>query len=217
METQHCVTLPAFFISQFPITQAQWRFVAALPRVNRDLEPDPANFKGDRRPVEVVSWYEAMECCARLSERTGKIYRLPSEAEWEYACRAGTTQPFHFGETLSTEVANYRGTYIYGDGNQGLYRQQTTEVGSFGVVNAWGLSDLHGNVWEWCLDHWHPSYQRAPIDGSAWVTDGDDRYRVLRGGSWYGPPAYCRSAIRDFLNPVSQNGTLGFRVVWVPA
>ncbi|MGC8711881.1 MAG: SUMF1/EgtB/PvdO family nonheme iron enzyme [Leptodesmis sp.] len=167
VEAQHRVTVPAFAMSQFPITQAQWRFVAGLPPIERDLEPDPASFKGDDRPVEVVSWREAMEFCARLSQYTGNTYRLPSEAEWEYACRGGTTTPFHFGETLLTDLANYNGTYTYGDGIQGEYRQRTTEVGSFGVVNAFGLSDMHGNVWEWCLDIWHPSYEGAPTDGSA--------------------------------------------------
>jgi len=213
VEAQHQVTIPPFWMSQFPVTQMQWRFVAALPKVTRNLEPDLANFKGDRRPVEVVSWHEAMEFCARLSQHTGRTYRLPSEAEWEYACRAGTTQPFHFGETLSTDIANYNGTYTYRDGTKGMYRQQTTEVGSFGVVNTFGLSDMHGNVWEWCLDHWHPSYQGAPTDGSAWITDGDDRYRVLRGGSWRDLPAYCRSAIRFRNDPDLRYLSFGFRVV----
>lgn len=228
VEAQHQVTVPAFSMSQFPITQAQWRFVAGLPKINRDLEPDPANFKGDRRPVEVVSWYEAIEFCDRLSQHTGKTYRLPSESEWEYACRAVPSPPtplptgegshyppFHFGETLSTDFANYNGTYTYGDGEQGEYRQQTTIVGSFGVVNAFGLSDMHGNVWEWCLDHWHPSYEGAPIDGSAWMTEGDSRYRLLRGGSWYDIPGYCRSANRDRLTPDYQFNGIGFRVVCV--
>lgn len=213
VEAQHRVMVPAFSISQFPITQAQWRFVASLPAIEWNLNPDPANFKGDDRPIEVVSWREAMEFCARLSEFTHKSYRLPSEAEWEYACRAGTTAPFHFGETLSTDLANYDGTYTYGNGIRGEYRQRTTEVGSFGVVNAFGLSDMHGNVWEWCQDIWHPSYEGAPTDGSAWMTDGDDRYRVLRGGSWYVNPGICRSAIRDRNAPDIQNTYIGFRVV----
>jgi formylglycine-generating enzyme required for sulfatase activity len=215
VEAQHCVTVPAFSMSQFPITQAQWRFVASLPRIDRDLTPDPASFKGDNRPIEVVSWREAMEFCDRLSQHTGKPYRLPSEAEWEYACRAGTTAPFHFGPTLSTEIANYNGDYTYGDGNKGVNRKQTTEVGSFGVVNAFGLSDMHGNVWEWCLDHWHPSHEGAPTDGSAWVTGGNDHYRVLRGGSWYYVPGCCRSANRGRNTPDDQYHLIGFRVVCV--
>ncbi len=215
VEAQHQVTVPAFSMSQFPITQAQWRFVASLPSVNQDLDLDLANFKGDLHPVERVSWNEAIEFCARLSKHTGKTYRLPSEAEWEYACRAGTTQPFHFGGALSTDVANYDGNYTYGDGVKGVYRQQTTEVGSFGVVNAFGLSDMHGNVWEWCLDHWHPSYQGAPIDGSAWVMDGDRRYRVMRGGSWLNRPDACRSAFRLYGPPDDRFSYLGFRIARV--
>ncbi len=157
-----------------------------------------------------------MEFCARLSQYTGKAYRLPSGAEWEYACRAGTTTPFHFGKTLSTEIANYNGNYTYGAGEQGVYRQATTEVGYFGVVNAFGLSDMHGTVWEWCLDHWHPSYENAPTDGSAWIIGGDSRYRLVRGGSWYNNPAYCRSAYRDRGTPPTlRNDNIGFRVVCV--
>jgi formylglycine-generating enzyme required for sulfatase activity/HEAT repeat protein len=216
VEAQHLVRVPAFAMSQHPVTQAQWRFVAALPQVDRGLDPDPASHKGDNRPVETVAWYAAMEFCARLSQHTGKTYRLPSEAEWEYACRGGTTTPFHFGNTLSTEIANYNGNYTYGGGGRGLYRQRTTEVGSFGIVNAFGLSDMHGNVYEWCLDHWHPSYEGAPDDGSAWVTDGDDRYRLLRGGSWFNTPGNCRSANRYRNTPHYQYNVNGFRVVSPP-
>ena len=213
VEAQHPVTVPSFLMSQYPITQAQWRFVAALPKVNRQLNPDTANFKGDNRPVEVVSWNAAIEFCARLSQHTGKSYRLPSEAEWEYACRAGTTQPFHLGETISTDFANYNGNYTYGNGVEGEYRQQTTEVGHFGIVNAFGLADMHGNVCEWCLDHWHPSYQGAPTDGSAWITDGNKRYRVLRGGSWFSNPVYCSAVYRNRDAPNDQVNHYGFRVV----
>ncbi|KPQ32121.1 MAG: Sulfatase-modifying factor enzyme 1 [Phormidesmis priestleyi Ana] len=105
-EIQHEVSVPPFFLGRYPITQAQWRAVANLPQVNRELNPEPSNFKGENLPVERVSWYEAVEFCDRLAARTGRPYRLPSEAEWEYACRAGTTAPFHFGRTLTTEVAN---------------------------------------------------------------------------------------------------------------
>jgi formylglycine-generating enzyme required for sulfatase activity len=164
---QHQVTLGSFFMAQTPITQAQWREVAGWPRVERDLDPEPSHFKGDNRPVEQVSWHDAMEFCHRLSQRTGGKYTLPSEAQWEYACRAGTTTPFHFGDTISTELANYDGDYLYGQGSKGIYRQQTTDVASF-PANAWGLHDMHGNVWEWCLDEWRASYEGAPVDGSAW-------------------------------------------------
>jgi len=215
VEAQHLVKVPSFLMSQYPITQVQWRIVAGLPAINRELNPDPANFKGDHRPVELVSWYDAVEFCDRLSQYTGKAYRLPSGAEWEYACRAGTTTPFHFGKTLSTEIANYNGNYTYGTGEKGVYRQATTEVGYFGVVNAFGLSDMHGTVWEWCLDHWHPSYENAPTDGSAWIIGGDSRYRLVRGGSWYLNPGFCRSAVRNRLTPSNRNNLFGFRVVCV--
>jgi formylglycine-generating enzyme required for sulfatase activity len=216
VEAQHRVTVPSFSMSQYPITQAQWRFVAELPTIDLDLAPDPASFKGDRHPVEEVSWNEAVEFCGRLSQYTGKIYRLPSEAEWEYACRARTTRSFHFGGTLSTEVANYDGNSTYGDGAEGIYRKTSTEVDSFGIVNTFGLSDMHGNVYEWCLDHWHSSYEGAPINGSAWVIDGDDRYRMLRGGSWYSDVGYCRSALRYRNTLDYQFNIIGFRVVCVP-
>ena len=184
-----------------------------MPKVNHDLRPDPANFKGDNRPIEIVSWYEAVEFCDRLSNATGNLYRLPSEAEWEYACRAETTTPFHTGDTLAVEWTNYKGDLIYGDGVPGEYRHQTTAVGQLGSVNAWGLADMHGNVWEWCLDTWHPSYDGAPTDGRAWIVDGDDRFRLLRGGSWNNHPSYCRSALRDRDMPDDRGNHIGFRVV----
>ena len=214
---QHRVTVPAFWMGKYPVTQAQWKAVAALTKVACDLEADPAQFKGANRPVERVNWEDAVEFCQRLSTYTGRTYRLPSEAEWEYACRAGTTTPFHFGETLTPDIANYNGSYTYGNEPRGVYRQETTEVGSFQIANAFGLYDMHGNVWEWCLDHWHDSYggflRKAPTDGSAWVTRGDASLRVLRGGSWHADPGYCRSALRDWLRPDSRDYNLGFRVV----
>ncbi len=111
---QHRVTVPSFCMGKYPITQAQWRVVAELPPANQDLDPEPSRFKGDERPVEQVSWEEAVEFCARLSQFTGREYRLPSEAEWEYACRAGTTTPFHYGETITPDIANYDGNSTYG-------------------------------------------------------------------------------------------------------
>jgi formylglycine-generating enzyme required for sulfatase activity/uncharacterized caspase-like protein len=220
---QHQVAVKAFGMGKYQVTQAQWRAVAELPKIKADLQSDPSNFKGDNRPVERVSWEEAIEFCARLSKKTGREYRLPSEAEWEYACRAGTTTPFHFGETITTDLANYRGTDWeyqgktypgnYGQGPHGSYRQQTTEVGSFKVANAFGLYDMHGNVWEWCLDYWHENYNGAPADGSAWVTGGNASRRVLRGGSWSLNPGDCRSAHRNRLEPGIRVNYLGFRVV----
>jgi formylglycine-generating enzyme required for sulfatase activity len=209
---QHEVRVAPFFLGRAPVTQAQWRVVASLPRVRIDLDPDPSFFKGDDRPVEKVSWNDCVEFCMRLSKKAGRPYRLPSEAEWEYACRAGTTTAFHFGETLTTSLANYDGTFAYGNGPTGLYRKETTPVGSFGVANLFGLEDMHGNVWEWCFDVWHETYDGAPADGSAWVAGGNPDLRVLRGGSWYGRPDYCRSAARVSLASDGRNGRSGFRL-----
>lgn len=217
---QHSVTIQNFCMGKYPVTQAQWRAVAALPQVNRELEADPSSFKGEQRPVEQVSWYDAVEFCNRLAAHTKRQYRLPSEAEWEYACRAGTT-PFHFGETIATDVANYRGTDneeynwsgSYGRGTKGIYLEQTTEVGSFGVANAFGLYDMHGNVWEWCLDDWHSNYEGAPIDGISWKEEKNDKQTMLlRGGSWYHNSLLCRSAYRFSYSPLDIYDFIGFRV-----
>ena len=159
-----------------------------------------------------MSWYEVVEFCDRLSNHTGKDYRLPTEAEWEYACRAGTTMPFHFGETISTELANCGGT-PYNGGPQGQSRGETTPVEQFEVANAFGLSDMHGNVYEWCQDYSHSNYEGAPTDGSAWIEGGDADRRILRGGSWYGDPRNCRSAYRFSGVPGNDLNSFGFRVV----
>jgi formylglycine-generating enzyme required for sulfatase activity len=228
---QHPVTMKSFLMGRFAITQAQWFAVAQLPKINVDLKPNPAHFKNTdpsdngraARPVENITWAEAVEFCDRLSHKTGNAYRLPSEAEWEYACRAGTTTPFHFGETISTDLANYRGqdwqigdtthSGNYGGGSLGEFRAQTTPVGSF-PANAFGLHDMHGNVWEWCADHWHETYDRAPQDGSAWIEGGDSKLRLLRGGSWYFTPALCRAADRLKELPERSDSYVGFRVVF---
>ena len=226
---QHEVELRDFFLSRTPISQAQWLVVAGwqpLPGEEpwlRELHPDPVSklndaerFLGHKRPVVNVSWKEAMEFCRRLSLRTGKHYTLPSEAQWEYACRAKTITPFHFGETISPELANYNGNYSYGEGQKGGYREQTTDAGSF-PANAWGLHDMHGNVWEWCADHWHGNYNKAPADGSPWINDkSNDSGRLLRGGSWFNDPGNCRSAFRFNFHPVNQHPDVGFRVCCLP-
>ncbi|GAB1537763.1 hypothetical protein NUACC21_04170 [Scytonema sp. NUACC21] len=217
---QHQVTVSDFFMGKYPVTQAQWRAVAALPQVNKELNADPSHFKGDRRPVENISWYDAVKFCSRLATHTKRPYRLPSEAEWEYACRAGTTTPFHFGETITSELANYDARSTYGAGVKGTYREETTEVGSFGVANTFGLYDMHGNLWEWCLDDWHGSYEGAPTDGSAWFDNNDSfsqkfENAVLRGGSWIGNPRNCRSASRFNSYRAERgyfNDDVGFRV-----
>jgi formylglycine-generating enzyme required for sulfatase activity len=200
-------------MGRYPVTQVQWRFVAGLEQVNRQLDADPSRFKGDHRPVERVSWDNAVEFCDRLSIYAGREYRLPTEAEWEYACRAGTTTPFHFGETISSEVANYRGSSTYNNGPKGAYRQETTPVDHFGVANPFGLCDMHGNVFEWCQDHWHGSYAGVPMDGSAWLTENELTDRVLRGGSWFLDPRDCRSAYRYYDSPVTRTYAISFRVV----
>jgi formylglycine-generating enzyme required for sulfatase activity/uncharacterized caspase-like protein len=214
---QHQVSIPTFYMGKHPITQAQWKAVAALSQINRELKLEPSNFKGDNLPVENVSWDEAVEFCARLSKHTGKKYRLPSEAEWEYACGAGTTTPFHFGETITSKLANYDASYTFASEVKGEFRQQTTPVGQF-PANAFGLYDMHGNVWEWCLDDWHENYDKAPTNGSAWkAKDNDNQIKLLRGGSWYFKPAYCRSASRNYASRAFQNLDVGFRVVVVVA
>ena len=219
---QHRVRLGGFLLGQTPVTQAQWGVVARWPKLKPDLKPDPSGFKGARWPVERVSWEQAMEFCRRLSQRTDLPFTLPSEAQWEYACRAGSTTPFAFGETITPELANYDGNYSYANGPEGKYRQQTTPVGMF-PANAWGLHDMHGNVWEWCLDHWHRPYEGAPLDGSAWLVDeglnaakDSKKGRLLRGGSWGNSPGYCRSASRNDGRPGYRYNSLGFRVCCLP-
>jgi len=187
---QHEVTLQPFLMSKYPITQNQYQAI---------MGNNPSNFKGGSRPVENVSWDNATEFCQNLSEKTGKIYRLPSESQWEYACRAGTTTPFHFGETITSELLNYDGNYPYGNAPKGKYRQETTDVGSF-PPNAFGLYDMHGNVWEWCQDVYHDNYNGAPTDGSAWESKVDSMERLLRGGCWCSFSWYCRSGFRDSLH-----------------
>jgi formylglycine-generating enzyme required for sulfatase activity len=209
---QHRVRLREFWMGQTPITQAQWRAV---------MGTNPSEFKdqldSDQRPVERVNWREAMAFCRQLADRTGRDYTLPSEAQWEYACRAGTTSPFAFGGTITPELANYDGNYTYAGSPKGVCCEQTTAVGAF-PANAWGLQDMHGNVWEWCLDHWHGSYASPPGDGSAWVDseDKNNAKRLLRGGSWLNLPRFCRSAYRPLSLPVDANDIVGFRVVCLP-
>ncbi|MFK8185209.1 MAG: formylglycine-generating enzyme family protein [Phormidesmis sp.] len=208
---QHEVSVPPFFMGRYPITQSQWRAVAALKQVNLELNPVPSKFEGDNLPVEQVSWYEAVEFCDRLAQHTNRPYRLPTEAEWEYACRAGTTTPFHFGQTLTTEVANYHGNNTYVNGPKGKYRKATTLVNHFGIANAFGLADMHGNVFEWCQDH-YDLYDKTPVDGSAWETSEKEARRVVRGGSWFNNPRNCRSAFRNDSSPGARLSFVGFRV-----
>lgn len=237
-EPQHKVTVSSFFMSATPITEAQWRFVANLPQEQINLNPDPSN-KRDDHPVVNIFWQEAMEFCARLSRYTGRNYRLPSEAEWEYACRSVISeeltrsewnekynQPFHFGETITSKLANYNSSIVYQQELRGKYRGKTTPVRTF-RSNAFGLYGMHGNVWEWCLDPWHGNYKGAPNDGRVWdegkeelydniltnlkILLQDDRSHVMRGGSWGGFPGHCRSAYRSYDD--YRDFYIGFRVV----
>ena len=210
---QQDVTVPQFFMGRYPITQAQWSAVAGLPQAQQTLDPEPSHFKGkDNHPVEQVSCDDAVEFCARLEQHTKRPYRLPTEAEWEYACRADTTTPFYFGKTLTDELANYDASQTYAEGTEGTESQGTTAVDHFGIANAFGLSDLHGNVWEWCQDHWHGNYKGAPTDGSAWLAAAERTFRVLRGGSWNNDPRSCRAAYRLHTDPDNRYYDSGFRV-----
>jgi len=237
------VTVPPFFMGKYEVTQAQWMAIARLPRVIRDLNPEPSYFKGDGQlPVESVSWLDAKEACRRLSNHTGRNYRLPSEAEWEYACRAGTTTPFHFGKAIYMDLANYCGIQnpecaskskiinaeeeaLYKEleiETNGVFREKTTVVGSF-PANPFGLYDMHGNVVEWCQDTnssvLPDSYGNdSPRDGSARI-DRSHEWRIARGGPWSFPANGCRSASRhsvsfDFAKYSNLSKSfIGFRVV----
>ena len=208
---QHQVNVQTFFMGKYQVTQENYQVI---------MGKNPSHIKGKKQPVQRVNWYDAVEFCNKLSKLTGKKYRLPSEVEWEYACRSGTTTPFNFGDTITTDLANYYGNSTYGAAPKGVYRGQTTDVGTF-PANFYGLYDMHGNVWEWCLDDGHENYNGAPIDGSAWMVKNNNLYQVkgcavLRGGSWTNAPKNCRSAFRHIVNRAecnSINDDIGFRVV----
>ncbi|MEH2337074.1 SUMF1/EgtB/PvdO family nonheme iron enzyme [Nostoc sp.] len=202
---QHQVKVSGFFMGKYEITQAQYQAI---------MGSNPSSFKGEKRPVETVSWDDAVEFCKKLSHKKGKTYRLPSEAEWEYACRAGTKTPFYFGETITTDLVNYDGNAPYGSAPKGEYRQKTIDVGKF-PPNSFGLYDIHGNVWEWCLDVYNDNYQGAPKDGSVWMTGKDNNKNLLRGGSWIYNAMHCRSAVRAGYARAFLDHNVGFRVVAV--
>jgi formylglycine-generating enzyme required for sulfatase activity len=187
---QHQVTIPPFWMGKYAVTQEQWQAI---------MDNNPSRFKGAKRPVEKVSWNDCQEFCQKLSQRTGKAYGLSSEAQWEYTCRAGTTTPFHFGETITPNLANYHGGHTYAEEGKGIYREETVEVGQF-PPNAFGLYEMHGNVLEWCGDVWHDSYADKPKNfqqnGRIIWSSGNNSRHVLRGGSWDYYPRHCRSANR---------------------
>jgi formylglycine-generating enzyme required for sulfatase activity len=205
---QHQVTVPGFFMGKYEVTQAQYQAIM-------DNNPARFQFNGAKNPVEQVTWDDAKNFCHKLKQKTGRDYRLPSEAEWEYACRAGTKTPFYTGETITTELANYNGSdiyNIYAAEPKGQFRQGTTPVGTF-RPNPFGLYDMSGNLSEWCQDRYHPNYQGAPTNGRSWETTFTEDYRIVRGGSWKDVPRYCRSASRAWYSPFFKISHIGFRVV----
>jgi formylglycine-generating enzyme required for sulfatase activity len=204
---QHQVTVKSFLMGKYEVTQEQYKKV---------MGTNPSDFKGKNLPVERVSWNDAQEFIRRLNSRgDGYTYRLPTEAEWEYACRAGTTTAFAFGDSLSPGQANFDGNHPYGWAAKGINRQKTIPVGSF-QPNAFGLYDMHGNVAEWCQDWYHGNYNGAPTDGSAWESGGEQGFRVLRSGAWDDYSDLLRSAARNGLGTDYRiHNTIGVRVVAV--
>lgn len=203
---EHEVNIADFFVSKYPITQSQYQAV---------MKENPSCFQGENNPVENVSWFDAQKFCQQLSQLTGQKYRLLSEAEWEYACRANSTTSFCYGTTITSELANYKASFGYGVGGSGKWRQETTEVGIF-PANNFGLYDVHGNVWEWCEDHWHENYLQAPSNGKPWLENSnsvdEELPRVIRGGSWDDTAYYCRSGVRLWALPSFKGGLIGFRI-----
>jgi formylglycine-generating enzyme required for sulfatase activity len=200
----HQVTVPSFYMGKYPITQAQYRSVMDGSNVGTAIDC----------PIEQISWHDAREFCTKLSHTTGREYTLPSESQWEYACRAGTDTAFYFGDIITPELVNYNGDYPYNGAPAGENRGEATPVGIF-PPNAFGLYDMHGNVWEWCLDGYQASYQGAPTDGTAWAINESDPNlkRVMRGGSWDYVARGCRSSVRCSLAPEIRIGGCGLRVV----
>ncbi len=208
---QHQVTIPPFWMGKYAVTQEQWQAI---------MGNNPSRFKGAKRPVETVSWNDCQEFCRKLSQRTGKAYGLPSEAQWEYGCRAGTITPFHYGETITSNLANYDGNYTYAEEEKGINRRETVEVGQFSP-NAFGLYEMHGNVVEWCGDGWHDSYAGKPENiknnGSIIWSTSNSRLCVLCGGSWDNNPINCRSARRGLFYADSRFWSNGFRLAVSPS
>jgi formylglycine-generating enzyme required for sulfatase activity len=219
---QHWVGIERpFALGRYPVTVGEWRAFVDATGWQADSDVNwaaPGFAQTDAHPVVGVSWSDAQRYLAWLSERSGARYRLPSEAEWEYACRAGTRTVFSFGDRIDPSLANYDGNFTWNGGAHGQYRGGTTPVTMF-APNPWGLHDMHGNVWEWVQDLMHDNYTGAPADGSAWedgtgsAERGSDRpRRILRGGCWLYNPRYLRSALRNAFSSVMSNDIVGFRV-----
>ncbi len=215
-EIQHEVAITkGFYMSVYSVTQEQYEKVTGKNpswfSSTGGGKDDVAGLDTRRFPVETVSWNDAAEFCRKLSQREGKTYRLPTEAEWEYACRAGTKTAFSFGDTISTDQANYNGNAIFGNGRKGIYRERPLPVGSF-PANAFGLYDMHGNVNQWCQDWYDFNYYRKSARNDP-LNETASEMRVLRSGSWGSYPGICRSANRSGSTPDYRNRTIGFRVV----
>ena len=231
-EFQHPVTLSqGFWMGKYEVTQGEY---SALIGQNPSFWKNGTNAVGSGgevtnevvHPVDTVSWFDATNYCGQLTEReraAGRLpshweYRLPTEAEWEYACRAGTTTSHHYGDELRSGMANFRGTfeYVASQGTvqnpDGIYLGRTSEVGSFSP-NDWGLHDMHGNVWEWCLD-WRGDYPPEPVTDPTGPAEGSSR--IIRGGDWGITGWYCRSARRFGGDPASRRSNTGFRLVLAP-
>jgi formylglycine-generating enzyme required for sulfatase activity len=218
-EQQHRVRITKpFYLGVYEVTQTEYQAVMGN-------NPSAFSAGGERRdgvkgldtsrfPVENVSWDDAQEFCRKLSQKEGKQYRLPTEAEWEYACRAGTTTPFFFGAACNGAEANCDGNFPYGTATKGPYLERTTTAGSY-RANAFGLYDMPGNVWEWCADWYDEKYYTvSPVDNPPGPSSGSER--IFRGGSWRGLPSSCRSANRGGSVPSNRRNLIGFRPALVP-
>ena len=200
----HQVKVPAFFMGAYPITQAQWKLI---------MDNNPSRYGDPEHPVTGVSWQDAQDFCLALSRHTKRSYRLPSESEWEYACRGGTTTPFAFGDTLPPDLGTFNGQAPYLGVSKTNSHRHTTIAGNY-LPNPFGLWDMHGNIWEWCEDIWQPDYLLAPIDGKPQLKVGASNNRIKRGGSWHDGAVYCRSAARMQGSIEQRDGVTGLRVVF---